>query len=740
VPIPSLRAASTLTRLVGLSVAAGLLISAITLPVVGALGVATRDAARTFNTLRVPILGRVPTRSELLNANGSPIAYYYPNNIYRIPVSYEQIAPVMRDAIVAIEDSRFYLHGAIDFRGTIRALVNDLSHNPVQGGSTLAQQYVKNVCVLTARTAKAASVCTADTTARKIRELRMAVTVTHETNKHELLADYLNVAYFENHAYGIQVAAQRYFSTTASQLTLTQSALLAGLVENPARYNPLANPGNALTRRNTVLARMAQVGYITQAQATEAEKAPLGLHPSMIPLQTGCYSRSARYAAFFCDYVLAVMRTTPMYAKAWKALNTTGGLKIYTTLSPRDQRAADDAVNYIVPPDSDTFNPGHNADTEVLIQPGTGAVRAIAVDRPYGTGAGHTTVDYAVDTKYDGSTDGVQTGSSNKIYTLITALDDGIPFGFSESVSAQATIGGYTDCQGGPAGSDDGLPPGVYHLTNAEPSDQGSYTLYTGTTDSINVFYAKLELKVGLCNVVKTAARMGDTFVNGGSLLRSDRALGQPPADEVPSFTLGSDPVSPMTMAAAYASVAAQGVYCRPEAITKIVTASGGSLPVQSADCHRDMSTAVADAANYILQGVLTTGTAAGQGIGRPAAGKTGTSNGGFYAAFAGYTPTLAGYVSVFNPVSAQQNPMIGGSSCYRTVGGSLDCPGQMFGANAPAATWQMTFLHAALGPARPFAGLPPNSPFFSMGTGITAPKPPPGRRPPAPGHPRHGL
>jgi membrane peptidoglycan carboxypeptidase len=710
--------------------------------VIGAFGVATRDAARTFNNLKLRDLGQVPTRSELLSTDGRPIAYYYPNNIYRVPVTYDQIAPVMRNAIVAIEDSRFYLHGAIDFRGTIRALVNDLAHNPVQGGSTLAQQYVKNACVLTAKTPKAAEACTADTTARKIRELRQAVSVEHEMTKRQLLAAYLDVAYFENHAYGIQVAAERYFSVTAAQLNLTQSALLAGLVENPARYNPLSSPGSARQRRNTVLARMAQLGYITQARATAAEKAPLGLHTSLIPLQTGCYSRSARDAAFFCDYVLAVMRSTPMYAKAWHALNTTGGLKIYTTMEPTDQRAADNAVNYVVPPDNGTFNPGNNADTEVLIQPGTGQIRAIAVDRPYGTGPGQTTVDYAVDTKYDGSSDGVQTGSSNKIYTLITALDDGIPFGFSQSVTASATIGGYTNCAGAPAGSDDGLPPGVYHLTNAEPSDQGSYTLYNGTTDSINVFYAKLELKVGLCNVVKTAARMGDTFVNGGSLLNSDRALGQPPADDVPSFTLGSDPVSPMTMAAAYASVAAQGIYCRPIAITKIVTASGGRLPVQSADCHRDMSAQVADAANYILQGVLTTGTAAGQGIGRPAAGKTGTSNGGFYAAFAGYTPTLAGYVSVFNPVSAQQNPMIGSSSCYRAVAGSLDCPGQMFGANAPAATWQMTFLHAALGPALPFVGVPPNSPFFSMGNGMSSPKPKPSPHPGPPGRgpgPGHG-
>ncbi len=717
-------------RLAAVSVGAGLLVAAVAVPVVGLTGVIARNAANTFNTLKVPSLGQIPSRSEILTANGKLIAYYYPNNLYRVPVTLNQIAPVMREAIIAIEDSRFYLHGAFDLRGTLRALANDLSGSSTQGGSTLAQEYVKNALILTATTKEQQDAASEETITRKIRELRMAADVEHEMTKDQLLDAYLNAAYFENNAYGIQVAAERYFSTSALDLTLPQAALLAGLVRNPSLYDPLADPTNAIDRRNTVLTRMAQVGYITQATAQATEKLPLGLHQSTAVLQEGCPSRSAANEAFFCDFVMAEMRTDPAYAKARAALNGTGGLKIYTTLDPQDQRAAQNAVDYVEPPNSGEFNPGGNVDTEVLVQPGTGKIRAIAVDRPYGTGRGHTTVDYAVQTQYDGGT-GVQTGSSSKIFTLLTALKQGVPFGFSQAIVSPSVITPYYNCQGQFAGA--------FNVHNSEGAGKGTFTLYNGTTQSINVFYAHLEQKVGLCNVVKTAMSLGMTFANGVSLLRPDRALGgQQPADDDPSFTLGSVPVAPMSMAAAYATVAARGMYCTPIAIGAILTSSGASLPVKSANCHRAFSTAVADAANYILQGVLVSpGTAAGRGIDVPAAGKTGTSNGGYYAAFGGYTPRLAGYVSVFNPV----DPTTGGAmlgfphACYQedpAFGGGQNCPGQMFGDNAPAATWQLTFSNAALGsPPAFFVGVPTDSPFFLMGNGIASPKPPKPPKPP---------
>jgi len=712
---------SVIGRLLAVSVGAGLLAAAVAVPVIGAVGVATRNVANAFNTLKVPSLGELPSRSEILASNGKVIAYYYPRNIYRVPVALKQIAPVMQDAIVAIEDNTYWQSGAFDLRGTIRALANDVNGNSIQGASTIAQEYVKNALILTATNAQEAQAAAADTLTRKIRELRMAAEVEHEMTKDQLLAAYLNAAYFENGAYGIQVAAERYFSTSAADLTLPQAALLAGLVRDPSLYDPITDPSQAIGRRNIVLARMAQLGDITQKQAKAAERLPLGLNLSNTAVEDGCLSSLTPSDAFFCDYVMAEMRNNTAYAKAYATLMSTGGLKIYTTLVAQDQNAANNAVNYVLPANNGYYNPNRDVDTEVMVQPGTGKIRAIAVDRPYGDGPGETTVDYAVPTQYDGGT-GVQTGSSSKIFTLLTALNQGIPFGFSQAIVSPSTIAPYYNCQG--------QQTGPFNVHNAEGAGKGTFTLYNGTTQSINVFYAHLEQKVGLCNVVKTAVSLGMTWANGVSLLRPDKALNQPySADNEPAFTLGFAPVSPLSMASAYATVASGGIYCAPIAINQILTAGGASLPVQSAGCHRVLSQSVAAAANFILQGVLVSpGTAAGRGISVPAAAKTGTANGGYYAAFAGYTPHLAGYVSVFNPVDpTTSGAMIGGNSCYREnpiFGGGLDCPGQMFGDNAPAATWQMSFTHADLGGATPFAGLPQDSPFFSEGTGINSPKP----------------
>ena len=385
----------------------------------------------------------------LLGAGGRLLAYYYPQGIDREPVAYAQIAPTMRQAIVAIEDSRFYQHGAIDFRGTFRAIVNDLEHKSVQGGSTLTQQFVKNALILTAPNAQMAESASIDTVSRKIKELKLAMDLEHKMSKNDILASYLNAAFFGtfggNQAWGIGSAAERYFDTSAAQLTLPQAALLAGMVENPVGYDPVADPAAALKRRNVVLARMAQLHDITRAQAVAAGQQPLGLH--LTALQTGCTSDSVGDAAFFCDYVVSLMRQDSSFSKAWKALNTSGGLTIYTTLNGQDQDAASNAVNYMVPSPPNGSNPGGNAAAEVLIQPGTGQIRAIANDRPYGNGSGQTTMDYAVNSTYNGGI-GVQTGSSSKLFVLLTALAQGVPFGYPQTVQTPATVTGFTNCQG----------------------------------------------------------------------------------------------------------------------------------------------------------------------------------------------------------------------------------------------------------------------------------------------------
>jgi membrane peptidoglycan carboxypeptidase len=717
--------AGTIPRLILTTVVAALLVAATALPFVGITGIAVRDAANTFDTLQVGKLGAAPVRSVLYDTEGAPIAWFYPYDVYRVPVSYSQIAPVMREAIVAIEDDTFYTQGALDPRGTLRALVSTGSGSQLQGASTLAQQYVKNVKVLqggltaSGTPTVAAQQAAAPNLQRKIQQLRLAAAVEHELSPDQLLTSYLNVAYFDNHAYGIQVAAKTYFSKSASQLTLAEAALLAGMVQSPSAYDPLVYPAAALQRRSQVLTRMWQLHYVPKSEALAAEKSPLGLKPSTAPVSVGCESASVAKSAFFCDYVKNVL--TLDYPSVWSDIQDSGGLAIHTTLNMKDQRAADRAVNYVEPAHNAAVNPGRNADTEVMLQPGTGDVRAIAVNRTYGSGPGEDDIDYAVNEQYGGDPNGVQTGSSSKIFTLITALKQGLPFGHTISIKNPDTIGPFLTCHGR-------VDP-AFTYNNAEAAFKGSETwqLNEATVQSVNTYFVNLENQVGLCNVVKTAVDMGMTRADGTSLMAYDHSLGRGnglPAYDYSSFTLGSVGVSPMSMAAAYASVAARGEYCSPQAITSIeVTATHKQLPVQPAKCHRDMSEGVADAANYILQGVLDQpgGTADGRGIpGHQVAGKTGTANNGYFAAFAGYTPTLAAYVSVFNPVNPIRFPMTGADSCYRDLTG-LSCPGQMFGDNAPAATWEYSFLRAQLGRDVPFVN-PPTS-FFSEGDGLGPPK-----------------
>ena len=314
------------------------------------------------------------------------LAYYYGRGIDRVPVSYAQISPVMRQAIVAIEDARFYQHGAIDFKGTVRAVINNLEHKHGPGRVHAGPAVREERAVPFSPNPQAAFAgATSETIARKIRELRMAARVEHQMSKNAILAAYLNVAYFGSSAYGVEVAAERYFSTDASRLTLPQAALLAGLVENPTAYDPLNNP---------------KAGAHPPQPGAPADGPGRHHHPgggrrgepgsrwgsTRRRCRSGAPARSARYAAFFCDYVLASMKVDPEFKQAWQRLNGIGGLKIYTTLDPKVQHAAQHAVNYMMPPPPSSVNPGKNAAAEVIVQPGTGKVRAIAIDRRYGYG------------------------------------------------------------------------------------------------------------------------------------------------------------------------------------------------------------------------------------------------------------------------------------------------------------------------------------------------------------------
>ncbi|MBD2896664.1 Biosynthetic peptidoglycan transglycosylase [Actinomadura sp. RB99] len=684
-PAQKLRALRGLGVLGGVS---GVLVALMVLPTACTAGVNARDSARWFDSVPADLdTSGVPQRSRILAADGSTLATFFYQN--RVDVPLARIAPVARKAVVAIEDSRFYEHGAIDAQGTLRALVSDLGNGEVtQGGSGITQQYVKNLLLTQADSAAERDAAKEISAARKIRELRYAVALEKRYSKDEILRRYLNIAYYGAGAYGIEAASRRYFSKHASQLNLAESALLAGVVRYPFAYDPTRHPEAARKRRDTVLRRMADLGYIDQATAAATERQPVRLHVQDV--KSGCVTSSA---PFFCDYVQREILANPVFGKTSgdrEKLLKRGGLTIRTTLDRRAQKAAQRAVDAHVP----AKNSAHKAAAEAMVEPGTGRITAMAVDRRLGSDRvrGKTWINFAADADH-GSSIGMQAGSTFKAFTLAAALDQGLPFGTRLMAPKEYTPVGYRDCKGRRVGD-----PGA-SLHNAGDGEGGKpFSIVTGTQHSVNTFFLALEKKVGLCPTVKMAEKLG-----------MKQATGKP-LQQYPSFTLGINPVSPVRLAAAYAAFGARGRYCSPIAITQITDASGHRLKVPSAHCEQAMDKETADAVNYVLRGVLTKGTAAGQGIGRPAAGKTGTVDNFSAAWFAGYTPDLAAAVWVGDPRGGYQHPM--SDLCM-----DGRCYGPVYGATIPAPIWQQSMAGALAGtPASSFVR--PPSHFFSKGTG----------------------
>ncbi|HWB66179.1 MAG TPA: penicillin-binding protein [Mycobacteriales bacterium] len=671
--------------LFAVSVAAGLVMAAVLLPYVGTAGLVARHATSDFESLpsnlkRPPL----PEVSRILAADGSPIAQFYDQNRTVVPLS--KIPVEMQKAIIAIEDVRFYEHSGIDLKGMIRALLRNGSSGSVsQGGSTLTQQYVKNVLIEDARTKKQRDAAVADTLARKVKEARYALALEHQLSKSQILEDYLNIAYFGDGAYGVGAAARHFFNEPVQKLSLSQSALLAGLVQSPEAYNPRFYPKAAHDRRDTVLAQMLHYQFITQAQYDHARSQPIRLH---IQRQAnGCTSSQYGY---FCDYVVNHALKQVLSPAELRA----GGFTITTTLSPKVQHAADEGVHAYV----HAREPSHAIGAEAVVQPGTGEVKALAVSTPYGNNKkkGENSIDYAVDQKYGGSQYGFHAGSTFKLFVLAAALKEGIPLSTSIHAPQSITVTGYKDCAGRPLSS--------YPLHNAGDSESGTFDLKTGTWFSVNTFYAQLEQRTGVCEPVKLAESMGVHPAGGG------------PIPQVPSFVLGSAAgFSPLDLAGAYATMAAHGKYCPPVVITKIVDRHGHSLPVPPSQCRQVVPSGLADTVTSILQGVLTVPGATGTEdvlSGRPAAAKTGTVDNYAGSWFAGYTPQLASAVCAGIPSSP--NRSLGGL----TIGGRYY--GSVFGATLAGRIWQATMNAALAGaPVKQF-----NAPNlgFEAGTQVKVP------------------
>jgi membrane peptidoglycan carboxypeptidase len=628
--------AYSLVMFVVVSVLSGVLIAGLFVPIAGLAGVSSRAAADELDNLPAELATPVPpTRSKVLMGNGKILAYFYDEN--RIYVKLDKIAPVMRQAQLAIEDHRFYEHGALDLRGTMRALVRNSSGGETQGGSSISQQYVKMVQVEACQSDKQ---CINDATRssgaegyqRKIRELRYAIALEKRFTKDEILERYLNIAYYGQGAYGVEAAARHYYSKSATDLDLSEAAMLAGLVQNPDANNPVDNAGAANDRRDVVLNRMVELKIITAKQSAAAKLEKFD-KSNVKPTRNGCVG--TRYP-FLCDYVYRTLKTMPSLGKTVEERENNikrGGLTIQTAIDPKTQDTAQKAVSQVVGAKDPLIS------TMNMIQPGTGLILAMAQSRPVmgsDTKKGQTYWNLAVDPAM-GGIQGYQAGSTFKAFTAAAALEKGIPLSKKYNARASMNFGGkaFETCDGREQ---------VYGKWNVKNSTgtNGNMNMYKGAAMSVNTYFVQLEMNTGMCRVTKMAKKLGVK-------------LGTPDRDIVdyyqhtPSFTLGSVEVSPLSMAEAYATFAARGIHCSPIIIESVTTRTKKKLEVPDGNCQRVMSKDVADGMNKLLAGVMKngTGTRARTSDGRPQAGKTGTIDSNEAVWFAGYTPDVTGVAMI---------------------------------------------------------------------------------------------
>ncbi|HEY0117745.1 MAG TPA: transglycosylase domain-containing protein [Cellulomonas sp.] len=629
----------------------GVLAAGLALPAVALANSATNVTTEAFNDLPTDLnLTTLPQKSVILAADGTQLATFYDEN--RVIVSLADIAPIMQKAVISVEDKRFYEHSGIDPQGMLRAFATGALGGETQGASTLTQQYIKNVQIQAAQTIDdpvqrqaAVDAATADQGtegyARKLREAKLAIALEKRWSKDQILEAYLNIAQFGARSiYGVEAAAQYYFSTDAKDLNYLQAATIAGITQSPTKWDPQLHPAQSQGRRNTVLETMHDQGYITDAQYQTGVATPIAstLKPSEV--QQGCMvaDKAVPGSGYFCDYVTKVVLNDPAFGadqKTRQQLLYRGGLTITTTLVPSQQALALASVDAHVPKD----DPSGIGASMVTVEPGTGKITAMAQNRDYtalpDAQPGQTSVNWNTSKPYGGSA-GFAPGSTFKPFTLVEWLKTG----HSLSETFDGTLrpipyADFTAC-GAPYGN-----KGVYTFGNSEGAG-GVMNAIAATKNSVNSAYLAMATQVDLCNVMQDAADLGVVQPSGKDIGKNIAAR--------PANVIGSDNVTPLAMAGAFAAFAANGTFCQPIAITRVVGPDGKDLPVPSANCQEKLEPRIASAVNYTLKNVWQgTAKALGQPS-YPAAGKTGTTTYSENLWFVGYTPTLAAAVWVGHP------------------------------------------------------------------------------------------
>lgn len=592
-------------------VAAGMLV-----PVAGPTALAAKSVPTLFNELPGDLQTVAPAEeSQLLDSSGGVIAHFYDKQ--RIVVPSANIADVMKKAIVAIEDKRFYEHNGVDATGIARALVTNLGESGRQGASTITQQYVRNSLAergYLEGDAEQVSAATEQTTERKLREIKYALALEKTQSKEEILTGYLNIAPFGPITYGVEAASQRYFSKSASELNYLEAALLAGLVQSPVQYDPLTHPEAAQERRDTVLATMLDQGVITQEEYDEgiATSVDSMLHPTVS--SEGC-SGADSSKAYFCDHVLSQFLEDPTFGATRierERLLKTQGITIRTTLDSAKQDAAYASLTNAIPVgDASGLN-----DALVSLDPRTGKVLAMAQNTTYGIEAGQTMSNYAADGNF-------QVGSTFKVFTLLQW--------FKEGHSAYETVGSANTFYPNGSFKCDGrsITTEGYQV-NDLAGKTGTMNVVRATGQSVNQAFVNMASRVDFCSIFETAYDMGIT------------EDGEVPAP-FPANILGSVSSSPLHMASVFATIANSGQQCKPQSIESVTDRDENVLKEFAADCKEVISPDLANKTAALLTasaGQYYTSTRLGDG--RPFAAKSGTTDGHANTWLTGFTPSLA--------------------------------------------------------------------------------------------------
>lgn len=595
--------------------------------------------------------------SKILDQDGNEIATFYAED--RTPVPLEDISQHMIDAIIAIEDERFYEHAGVDGQGLARAMVHNVTSDTQQGASTLTQQYVNNVLVNYQnlnglRTTVSGTKQIPD----KLREMKLAVAIEKEMTKDEILEGYLNIVLFSGRTYGVESAARLFFNKTAAELNIPESALLAGLVQSPNALNPENNPEGATNRRNLVLGNMHKQGFITDAEYEEAVASEIEL--DMNPLPSGCYYAKDGFE-YFCDYVKKLIMADPAFgpdAESRERMLDRGGLEITTTLDSELQEAAVETARRNVPADE---NEGIGA-ALVTVQQDTGNIKAMAQNTPYQseTESG-TQVNFSVDNQWGGG-QGFQAGSTLKPFVALAWMADGR----SMRDTVDASRRDYSNAQFPAYCLDKGYAQvtGEWKPKNAIADMYKPMRMDYGLYWSINTSTVAATYATDVCAITDMTTAAGITGAVDGEPLDPSH----------PSFVLGAQEVSPLTMASGFSTIGSGGTYCQPRAIESIVDAEGNEYTVPPIQCDPGaLNSENIKELNNTLTAIADERIAKGE-IDFPIAGKTGTNNHSSSTWFVGYTSelTTASWMGRYTSVEDSLMGTTIGGRYYRDVWGAL--------------------------------------------------------------------